>query len=283
MVVRWWEALACPVCGQQLQHSGSYLGCSAGHAFDLARQGYVNLLPPGSEAGTADTAEMIAARDMVLASGRFAPLMDAVARLVAEAADGVPGVIVDAGAGTGQYLAAALELAPGRVGVALDISKYACRRAARAHERAGAAVADTWGTLPLRDGVAAVVMSVFAPRNAAEFSRVLASGGSLVVVAPTTRHLASLVEPLGLVTVDRRKSERLEAQLAPLFVPAAEEVLELPLRLSLSEAEAIIGMGPSARHVSAAELRPRLAALGEPIEAMLSVTLGLWRKPPGTR
>lgn len=261
-----------------LEERETMLQCPQGHAFDIARQGYVNLLMPSTHTGTADTPEMVAAREESFAAGHLQPLIERVSEVVAEVASALPGCCVDAGAGTGAYLAAALDRLPDRCGIALDLSKHAMRRAARAHERIGAVVCDVWGRLPLLDGSAAVVLSAFAPRNAAEFARVLSPGASVVVVAPTARHLASLVEPLGLVTVDRRKSERLEAQLSPLFERQGEEEFEREVELSAAEAESAIEMGPSARHVDLAALRPRLAMLGAPIRTAVSVTIGVWRR-----
>ena len=68
--------------------------------------------------------------------------------------------------------------APGRraQGLAFDVTKPALRRAARAHPRVGAVLADTWGPLPLADGSADVLLNVFAPRNGPEMRRVLRPG-----------------------------------------------------------------------------------------------------------
>lgn len=273
----WIDALACPVCGSELMRRDATLGCGSAHAFDLARQGYVNLLLPGTHTGTADSAEMVAARHAFFEAGHYRPLIDRVAELAAETAGGVPGAVVDAGAGTGEYLAATLDRLPERCGIALDLSKYACRRAAGAHARAGAVVCDTWGRLPLRDGSAAVVLNVFAPRNAAEFARVLAPEGTLVVVTPRAAHLGSLVERFGLVTVDPRKDERVEEQLEPLFTRESAEAFERELRLTAEEAALVVAMGPSARH-SAGE-SARAGHLGtEPVGTFLSVTISVWRK-----
>src|SRR6185436_12546810 len=101
-----------------------------------------------------------------LASGHFAPLIEA----VAQAANS--GLIVDLGAGPGHYLAEVLKRHDAAQGLAFDVSKPALRRAARAHPRAGAVLADTWGPLPVADAAAALILNVFAPRNGAEFRRV---------------------------------------------------------------------------------------------------------------
>ena len=98
---------------------------------------------------------------------------------------------------------------PARSGVVLDSSPYAARRAARAHPRAMAVVADTWARLPVRDGAVDRVLVVFAPRNGPEIARVLDPDGRLVVVTPAADHLGELVGPLGLLRVDPDKAARL--------------------------------------------------------------------------
>lgn len=257
---------------------GSAYRCSAGHSFDIARQGYVNLLPPAAHTGTADTPGMLDARQTVLAGPHFGPLVERVGEVVAAAAADLSGCIVDVGAGTGEYLAAALRRLPGRCGIALDISRHAGRRSARAHPAITSAVCDAWQHLPLADGGAAAVMSVFAPRNPGEFARVLVPDGALVIVAPASDHLGELVAALGLVTVDSGKSERLERAFGTLFERVSEDAYAHPLHLSVSQAATIVQMGPSARHLSQAELDGRLAGYAEGIDTGISVTIQTWRK-----
>src|SRR5690606_26986989 len=107
----------------------------------------------------------------------------------------------------GYYARAVLAAHPHLRGVCLDVSAPALRRAARAHERLAAVGADVWRPLPLRDGAAACVLSVFGPRNVPEIIRVLAPGGRLVVVTPTAQHLGELAGPLGMIGVDPHKDE----------------------------------------------------------------------------
>jgi len=194
---------------------------------------------------------MVEARERFLGAGHYEPIAAAVAEAVAAVA--APGCVVEVGAGTGSYLARALDAAAeatpaGRVGIALDSSRPALRRAARADGRIAAVVADAWRPLPIRDAAAAAVLCVFAPRAAAELRRILAPGGALVVVTPTPRHLAELVDALGLLSVDARKPERLARSLGE---PLRERIVEAPLELSREDVRALIAMGPSAHHVDA--------------------------------
>lgn len=267
------DCLACPYCGQPLAAGDGSLGCPAGHAFDVARQGYVTLLPRGSRGTAGDTAGMVAARERFLAAGHYAPLT----RLVVEAAGAGAGPVVDVGAGTGHHLAAVLDAVPDRVGVALDVSRYAARRAARAHPRAGAVVADAWRALPVRTAAAAVVLDVFSPRNGSETARVLRPDGTLVVVTPGADHLAGLVDALGLLTVDERKDERVAGALEPHLDPVERAGHRWTLSLPHADAVAAAAMGPSAHHLDAADLARRVAALPDPVTITASVVVSRYR------
>jgi len=267
--------LRCPHCAGALRpEGGRVVRCAAGHAFDVARQGYLSLLA-GGRAPAGDTAEMVAARERVLGSGRFDPLAAAVAEA---AAGGGEGALVEVGAGTARYLAVALDRAPGRRGIALDVSRPALRRAARAHPRAAAVGADVWGPLPLRDGVAGAVLCVFAPRNGPELHRVLAPGGVLVVATPEREHLGELRAALGLLDVDPRKAQRLARRLGDGFARRASERVAWTMRLDREAQLALAAMGPSAFHADAAELERRAAALPAQLEVTGAVTVAVYAR-----
>jgi 23S rRNA (guanine745-N1)-methyltransferase len=285
-VVGW---LACPQCGAGLARAGAVLRCPAGHAFDIARQGYVSLLPPGDRGPAGDSAAMVAARADFLAAGHYGGLARELAAAAREAVTGtgaagceavggtgVPGCVLDVGAGTGYYLAAVLDDLADRAGLALDASKFALRRAARAHPRAGAAGADAWRRLPVADGAAAVVLDVFAPRNGAELRRVLHPAGRLLVVTPGRGHLAELAGPLGLLSVDPRKQERLAGTLGPYFRLFEQRPHEAVLDLGRRDVAAAVGMGPSARHADPAVLAARIGELPGRVPVTLSVTLSVF-------
>ena len=291
------DLLACPVCGRGFTVRPAALRCASGHSFDIARQGYVNLLPGGARPGTADTAEMVAARQAFLTAGHYAPLAGAIADLAAATvAAGPRPCVLDAGSGPGYYLAAVLDRLAGRpagpgpedgtgpVGLAMDISARALRRAARAHPAIGAVGWDTWRPFPVRDAVMSLVLDVFAPRNAAEFRRVLRDDGALIVVTPGPGHLAELTGPAGLLAVDERKDERLAASLGAHFTLARDQELSLGLRLTRAEARALAGMGPSARHAGP-DGGGRLAARTEPITVTAAFRIACYRPaephPPG--
>jgi 23S rRNA (guanine745-N1)-methyltransferase len=104
-------------------------------------------------------------------------------------------------------------------------------------------------------------------------ARVLAPGGVLLAVTPTTRHLHELVGPLGLLSVPDEKADRLDSQLASHFSLAERRPIEYSMFLTRDEAAQIVRMGPSAWHVDEQEVGERLALLPDPLTVTTSVTL----------
>jgi 23S rRNA (guanine745-N1)-methyltransferase len=272
-------ALACPHDQRDLELVDGGLGCAGGHRIDLARQGYATLTAaPLRHRG--DSAPLLERRARVHAAGLLGVVHEALRDLLARNA--LPaGHVLDAGAGTGSYLATTLEALPTRFGIAVDVSRSAARRAARAHPRAGSVVADLWDGLPIRTGAVAVLLDVFAPRAPAEFARVLAPGGALLVVTPTTRHLAELREPFGLLEVPAGKADRLAQELGPAFEERERITVSTAVRVDHSQAADLAGMGPRGHHLDARKLATIAASLPASTTVTVEVCLvHLERRPP---
>lgn len=270
------RSLLCSVCGNPVDVAGRTVRCDRGHSFDVAKQGYVNLLHARIPAGTADTAPMVAARAAFLDSGVYRPLADELAKVASEHVR--EGLIVDAGAGTGHYLAHVLDAVPGAVGLALDVSAIALRRAARAHTRAGAAVWNLWEPWPVADGRASLVLNVFAPRNAPQFHRVLAAGGLLVVATPNPGHLRELGDLV--LSVDESKDARLEGTLGELFTRVDRREVTHQVKFSPERIRQVVEMGPSAHHLHREGRRERLDEITESAEVTTSFSVTLYRPVP---
>ncbi|SDW52288.1 23S rRNA m(1)G-748 methyltransferase [Arthrobacter sp. yr096] len=249
-------ALRCPVCQgafQLKEDQPRSLACGAGHTFDAAKQGYFNLLTGKGTVFEADSADMVAARYRFLEGGHYSALADA----VADVAEGVlrrpDALVLDAGTGTGHYLRA-VTAKSGASAVGLDISKFALRRAARLNPEAANLVWDIWRPLPMADHSADVVMVVFAPRNPAEFARVLRPGGTLVVVTPRPGHLAEIAARTGMLGIEDGKEERLVDSMRAHFASGDSHTLDIPLLLSGPEVADLAFMGPAGHHLHSGQL-----------------------------
>jgi 23S rRNA (guanine745-N1)-methyltransferase len=217
---------------------------------------------------------MIAARERVLGAGLFEPVAAAISAAASDPGlEGVGGAVVDLGSGPGYYLEHALEAAPTRFGVAIDNSKFAARRAARCHPRAGAVVADIWDEVPIRSGAAALLLNVFSPRNGDEIERLLAPEGRLVVVTPGPAHLKELIEPFSMISVDSDKEERLRETLGSLGAGLETSDISWILELARSEVCDLVSMGPSAGRMEPADFEAALDRLDYPFRVTGSVTV----------
>ena len=264
------DILADPKDGTALSGADDFsrLVSESGHSYDVAKQGYVTLAAGAGLKHKGDDMDMVTARETYLAMGHFAPFVEAVTGAVQDAldsaslAESTPASLLEVGAGTGYYLAHTLDSIAESRGVGLDISPHAAKYLAKCHPRVGAVVADVWERLPIRDESVDAISVVFAPRNPAEFRRVLAPGGQVIVLTPGAGHLDELREPLGILGVEEGKVERMYEQAEGHLEQAADPVdVSFPIELDKASIAAQVGMSPSARHISAGELAERMAAL----------------------
>ena len=190
----------CPLCAAPLEREAGTYRCGGGHSFDVAREGYVHLLPPNQKhaALPGDDRDMVLARREFLSKGYYQPLLNTICNQTLLLSGEAP-VLLDAGCGEGWYTAGidgALRRAGRRPRIAgTDISKFALRTAARRLKGAEFAVASSY-RLPLADGSADVLLNCFSPLALEEFWRVLKPGGWFLYVVPGPRHLWELKEIL---------------------------------------------------------------------------------------
>lgn len=184
--------LVCPVCKEPLLNTARGMACAAGHCFDRAREGYVNLLR-SSKSGdrTGDPKSQARSRRDFLDRGYYRPLRDELVSIVSSrAAEGTGRTaLLDVCCGEGYYTSA-LGGVPGVEAYGFDLSKEMVRLAAR---RGGATyfVANL-KAIPVADGSFDILTHLFAPFNEREFERVLKPGGSLFTVVPGELHLFGL-------------------------------------------------------------------------------------------
>lgn len=187
--------LLCPVCGGRLAREGSAWRCKNRHSFDIARSGYVNLLPPApSGKRRGDDKRMVAARTAFLSRGYYDHLIGAAAEACAQLA-GPDACVLDAGCGEGTYTRAIQDALAAKGGcpqlLGADISAEAVRHAARLVPE-GIFFAASTAHLPLASASLDLIVNIFSPFMAEEFRRVLKPGGYLLRVVPMEKHLIEL-------------------------------------------------------------------------------------------
>lgn len=190
----------CPICAAPLIREGRAYRCSNGHSYDIAREGYVHLLPPNKKHSKApgDDKDMVAARVRFLGAGYYEPLRRTLEEeAVRYAEEGV--CLLDSGCGEGYYTAGIAQAlreagkAPRTAGI--DLSKSALRHAARRDKGTEFAVASAYH-LPVADTSIDLIVNCFSPMAGEEFLRVLRPGGRLLYVVPAPDHLWELKEVL---------------------------------------------------------------------------------------
>ena len=261
------QKLACPLDGARLQHVGATWRCAAGHSFDIASQGYANLLPVQNKRSRdpGDSKEMVAARRRFLNAGHYEPIAAVTSRAaLLDLAPGTTASCLDAGCGEGYYLrqlAAASEKLKSLAVLGLDISKWAVLSAAKQHkdhDEQASWVVGSNAKLPVLSGTLDRVLCMFGFPVYSEFARVLKADGQLVQVDAGPDHLRELREIIYPVV----KPERTGVTAAPDgFLYLATESVQYTLKLDGSEQIAdLLAMTPHLYRATA-EGRARAAAL----------------------
>lgn len=193
----------CPICTSTLHipndplHTNNTWRCEQSHSFDVAKQGYVNLLPVQFKHSLApgDDKTMVKARELFLNAGHYAPLIQAVANdLQTRIATDTNVCMFDAGCGEGYYLRQLNQLLA-HYDIAYsgnDISKNAVIRAAKQSRTLTSThqyiVASSYH-LPIHTDSIDVLLQIFAPIPSAEASRILKNNGLWYQIVPNTLHL----------------------------------------------------------------------------------------------
>jgi 23S rRNA (guanine745-N1)-methyltransferase len=266
------QNLICPLDAAPLRRDAAVWRCSAGHGFDIAREGYVNLLPVQNKRSRdpGDSKEMVAARRRFLNARHYQPIADEVSRRVLA---GLPprGDVscLDAGCGEGYYLrrlGAAAEPVRNIALVGLDISKWAVQAAAKQQREATWLVGSN-ARLPVASATLDCVLCMFGFPVYAEFARVLRPGGLLLQLDAAPDHLRELRE---IIYPALKPEHRTEPAAPAGFGVAAYDGLRFALELEGAGAIADLLLMTPHLFRATAEGRARAAAM-----TALSLTVDL--------
>lgn len=244
---------ACPLCGMDLQvDEPAALRCGNHHTFDLAKQGYVNLLTSRVKAGKYNQ-ELFAARLALHQTGFFIELLAALENCIATYVPRRPQgqlIILDAGCGEGSHLAhlVARVQAAGQpaLGIGLDIAKDGIRLAASAHTGLIWCVADL-ARSPLQAAQCDIILNILSPANYAEFHRLLRPDGVVVKVFPGPSYLQELRTALYAGgSKETYRNEDSVQQFSQQYAPLVTEQVCYQQELSITTLDYLLQMTPLA-------------------------------------
>jgi 23S rRNA (guanine745-N1)-methyltransferase len=98
-----------------------------------------------------------------------------------------------------------------------------------------------------------ILVNIFAPRNAAEFGRLLKQDGLLLIVIPAADHLCEIRSQFDLLQIEAEKERRVVEQMANAFTFAKTHALTWQMNLSSKALLDLIRMTPNAWHLSERE------------------------------
>lgn len=236
-------SFACPLCHQPLARLDNSLFCPQRHQFDVAKEGYVNLLPVQHKRSRdpGDSAEMMQARRAFLDAGHYQPLRDAIVSKLTAHPGASASSLLDIGCGEGYYTHAFADALPAATTFGLDVAKVAIKAAAKRYPQVTFCVASSH-RLPFADASQDAVVRIYAPCKAAELARVVKPGGVVITASPGPRHLLELK---GLIYDEVRLHTTGNEQLEG-FMLQEQLSIAYPMRLSGEEAVALLQMTPFA-------------------------------------
>lgn len=233
--------IICPLCHTDLQQEKTRWVCHNQHSFDVARQGYVNLLPVQhkNSKSPGDTAEAVQARREFLQAGFYQPLKDNLMNWLAELQ---AQSILDMGCGEGFYTSGMPAVATRIIGV--DIAKTAVQIAARRYAQITWLIASA-AKLPIASESLDVVTSFFSPLPRDEMARVLKPNGYLLIATPAPGHLYEMRAAL-FEQVNPHQPDKFIETLMPDFQLIRQDVLTYELTLEQTALRHLIAMTPYA-------------------------------------
>jgi len=232
---------ACPICQESMtiQEQGRMV-CLANHSFDIAKQGYINMLTHG--AASKYSKELFESRKMVIDSGIYDEVEDKIIELIAPAQ-----TVLDTGCGEGSHLARIMAEKKG-IGVGIDIAKEGILAASRHYPEQIWCVGDL-AKSPFEKSSFDAILNILSPANYEEFKRLLTPGGCVVKVVPQSGYLHELREQL---YADSNKesysNDQIVARFKESFMDVSVKRITYTIPLAIELVPALLEMTPMGWH-----------------------------------
>ena len=219
----------CPICQHPLQLNDKSFRCIKNHSFDLAKEGYVNLLPVQFKHSKApgDNKAMVNARRAFLEQGYYQPLIEKLLAIYQQYGF-ESAKVFDAGCGEGYYTHQ--HKTDNNQVYGVDIAKEAVKKAARKYRHCHFSVG-TLSQLPFSSDYFDWIFSIYAPILEQEFSRILKPSGYLLTVTPAQRHLFELKQQI----YNNANEHDVERQPIEYLTLVMEQQLSYPMTLKTGE------------------------------------------------
>ena len=235
------HVIACPKCQHPLNADAKIWRCSEGHSYDVARQGYLNLLLAQHKNSKApgDTQEMVDARQRILDSQLYQPISDWLNQQILEWAIPQNGQlqIADIGCGEGYYTQRLEQLLQDHQKpctlYGVDISKQALKRAAKRSEDILWLVA-SGGQLPFLPNSIDLLLGLFTTLIPQGFAKVLKPGAQVIMLNTGLEHLLELRQQI-YEEVNLKAFDPTPNMLAHGFTLSDTQTLKYPTKLKSSE------------------------------------------------
>ncbi|CIR02592.1 methyltransferase domain-containing protein [Streptococcus pneumoniae] len=236
-------AFACPICQENLTLLETNFKCCNRHSFDLAKFGYVNLVPQIKQSANYDK-ENFQNRQQILEAGFYQAILDAVSDLLASSKTTT--TILDIGCGEGFYSRKLQESHSEKTFYAFDISKDSVQIAAKSEPN----WAVNWfvgdlARLPIKDANMDILLDIFSPANYGEFRRVLSKDGILIKVIPTENHLKEIRQRVqDQLTNKEYSNQDIKEHFQEHFTILSSQTASLTKTITAEQLQALLSMTP---------------------------------------
>ena len=238
--------ITCPNCKSVLVQSVKSMRCENSHCFDLAKQGYVNLLLANKKRNSnpGDNKIMIDARETFLSTGHYDFLIEgmesAINSLDIFGSDEIH--LLDVGCGSGYYTRNLFkEKAINKVGI--DISKIGISKAA-VMDKVSTYIVGSAFELPIADDGVDLLLNIFSPIDLEECKRVLKPGGYFIKVVPIGDHMKEVAELVYKEVTPHESSVKADLEADAMFQVVHSENLKSTISLEEQNLHDFITMTP---------------------------------------